>query len=147
MKLHHLALYRDASADPLHFPFQDGEVGRRHALILLNDYAAGAEQAQTLAKWNVHVQRYGAPRAFGLLMHTFQIIRAEGIIPHRRGRIAGVARSGPVVARQEFLADAQLLANLLQSWIRQFHRSASTFNAKARQRAPRSQIAPAGLSR
>jgi len=68
----------------------------------------------------------GSARVRPLHAHV-QIIRAEGIIPHRRGAIAGVARSGPVVARQQFFADAQLLTHLLQRRIRQCHRSASTF--------------------
>src|SRR4029077_3305299 len=55
MKLHDLTVFRNASADPLHFLFQDAEVRLGDALVLLNDYAAGAEQAQTLAKWDVHV--------------------------------------------------------------------------------------------
>src|ERR1700719_5303061 len=58
MKLHDFTIFRNAAADPLHFLFQDAEVRRRDALVLLNDHAAGAEQAQTLAKWDVHVQRY-----------------------------------------------------------------------------------------
>src|ERR1700751_2571848 len=50
MKLHDLALFRNASADPLHLALQHAEIRRSDTLILLNDYIARAKQAEALAK-------------------------------------------------------------------------------------------------
>src|SRR5690242_12482669 len=113
MKLNNLTVFRDASADALHFLFQDAEVRRCDALVLLNDNVACTEQTQALTKRNVHVQRYRTARVFGFFMYALQIIRSEGVIPHWRRWIAGVPRAGPVVSGQEFVADAQFFAHLL----------------------------------
>ena len=34
----------------------------------------------------------------------FKILWTERVIPHRRGRIAGVTRAGPIIAGEKFFA-------------------------------------------
>src|SRR5579859_613533 len=54
-------------------------------------------------------------------MDFFEVGGAKGIVPDRRGGIAGVARAGTVVAREKLFADAKLFAHALQAWIRDRH--------------------------
>src|SRR6267154_571488 len=122
MKLNDLAPLRNAAADALQFLLQDAEIRRSDALVFLDDDVACTEQTQALAKRNVHVEGDGTLRAFRFFVNALQVVWPEGIVPYRRGRIAGVARPGPVVAREKFFADSQFVAHLLQSWICQGHR-------------------------
>src|SRR6267378_5509442 len=122
MKLDDLALLRNAAANAIQFLLQHSEIWGSDALIFLDDHVAGAEQAQALAKRNVHVEGDGTLRAFRFFVNVLQVVWPEGIVPYWRGRIAGVARPGPVVAREKFFADSQFVAHLLQSWICQGHR-------------------------
>src|SRR5712692_7176185 len=46
----------DKAAELLDLFLQDFQIRRRHFLVFLDDHVAGAEQAQALAKRNVHVQ-------------------------------------------------------------------------------------------
>src|SRR6267142_1952978 len=147
MKLNDLALLRNAAAHSIQFLFQHAEIRGSDALVFLDDYVAGTEQAQAFAKRNVHIEGDGSLRAFRFFVNSLQVVRSEGIVPDWRGRIAGVAGSGPVVAREKFFADPQLVAHLLQSWLCQGHRWPSTFNATARRHSFRLRNAPAVPSR
>jgi hypothetical protein len=69
----------------------------------LDDDIASAEEAQAFAKRNVHVERDGGFSALGFFVDFFEVGGAEGIVPDRRGGIAGVARAGTVVARNSSL--------------------------------------------
>ncbi len=121
MELHDGAIAGDAAADASHFAFQDFQVRRSDALVFLDDDVAGAEKAQAFAERNVHVERDGRFSALGFFVDFFEVGGAEGIVPDRRGGIAGVARAGTVVAGEKFLADAKLFAHALQAWIRDGH--------------------------
>ena len=52
-----------------------------------------------------------------LRVNVFKIGGAEIILPHGRGGVAGVTRTGAVVARQKFIGDAEALAVKRQSKI------------------------------
>src|SRR5713226_9572819 len=121
VKLNHGPFARHAAADALHFFLQHIEVGRRDALIFLDDHVARAEKAQALAKRNVHVERNRRARLFGLGMHFFQIVWTKGLVPHWRGWIARIARARAVVAHKKFLTDMQFVAHLLQAWVSECH--------------------------
>ena len=56
----------------------------------------------------------GVFAAIRLLVHRFQIIRSKRVIPHRRRRIARVARPRPVILRQKLFANAKLFSHLLE---------------------------------
>src|SRR5579859_6120853 len=121
MELSDGTLAGDVAADASHFALQDFEVRRCDALIFLDDDVAGAEEAQALAKGDVHVERNGGFGAVGFFMDFFEVGGAEGIVPNRRGGIAGVAGAGTVVAPEKLFADAKLFAHVLQAWIRDRH--------------------------
>src|SRR4029077_6512435 len=121
VKLHDRAITGNAVADASHFAFQDFEVRWRDAFIFLDDDVAGAEEAQAFAKRNVHVERDGRFSALGFFVDFFEVGGAEGIVPDRRGGIAGVAGAGAIVACEELFAGVKLLAHALQAWIRDRH--------------------------
>ncbi len=58
----------------------------------------------------MHVERDGRARGFGLGVDAFEIVGAEVLLPHGGGGIAGVARARAIVAGEEFVGDAELLA-------------------------------------
>ena len=129
MELNDWAIAGNAAADASHFALQDFQVRWRDALIFLDDDVARAEEAQALAKGNVHVEGDRRFSALGLFVDFFEVGGAEGIVPDRRGGIAGVARTGTVVAGEKFLADAKLFARALQAWIRDGHDKSPLTNA------------------
>lgn len=129
VKLHDRAITGNAAADVLDFALQYVQVWGRDALVFLDDDVARAEEAQALAKGNVHVERDGRFSALGFFVDFFEVGGAEGIVPDRRGGIAGVARAGTVVAGEKFLADAKLFARALQAWIRDGHDKSPLTNA------------------
>src|SRR2546429_5769574 len=88
MKLDHGTISRDAAADALHLLLQNVEVGRRDALVLLNDDVASAKEAETFTEGNVHVKRNGRPGTLGFFVDALEIGGAERIVPHQRGRVA-----------------------------------------------------------
>src|SRR5271170_6700677 len=135
MELYDLALPRNAAADALEFALQNAEVRRSDLFVFLNDDVARAEQAEALAKGNMRVQRNRRPSAIRFLMHFFQVVRSEGIIPDRRGRIAGVTRTGPIVSGEKLFAHTEFLTHLLQGWIGERH-GIENLNATARQAWP-----------
>jgi hypothetical protein len=78
----------------------------------LDDDIAGTEEAETLAKRDVHVQGHGRFGALGFFVNFFEVSGAEGIIPDGRGGVAGVPRAGTVVAREKCLADVKLVGHV-----------------------------------
>jgi hypothetical protein len=88
------------------------QVRGRDALVFLDDDIAGAEQAEALAKRDMHVQRDGGFGTLRFFVNFFEVRGAKGIIPDRRGRVAGVTRTGTVVAREKFFADAKFFAHV-----------------------------------
>lgn len=59
VKLHDRTITGDAAADVLDLSLQYVQVGRRDALVFLDDDVAGAEEAEAFAKRDVHVERDG----------------------------------------------------------------------------------------
>ena len=88
------------------------KIRRRDAVIFCDDHVAGAEQAKAFAEGQVHVERDGRARGFGLGVDVFEVVGAEGVLPDGRGGIAGVARARAIVAGEEFFGDAELLRGL-----------------------------------
>lgn len=119
MELGDRALASNGAADAPGFALQDIEIGRGDALVFLDDDVAGAEEAEALAKGNVHVKRDGRFGAIGLLVDLFEIIWTEGIVPDGRGRVARVARTGAVVASEKLFADAKLIAHVFERWVQE----------------------------
>ena len=117
VELDYRAIFGNAAADAGDFPLQDFEVGGRDALVFLDDDVAGAEKAEALAEWNVHVERDRGFGAVGFFVDFFEVGWAEGVVPDGGCGIAGVAGAGAVVARKEFFADAKLVAHALKTWI------------------------------
>ena len=97
VKLHDGPLARNEAADVLDFALESFDVGRRDAVILGDDHVAGAEQAQALAEGKMHVERNGSARRIGRRVELFEIVRAEIVLPDRRGGIARVARPRTIV--------------------------------------------------
>ncbi len=54
-------------------------------------------------------------------MNFFEVGWAEGVVPDGGGGVAGVARTGAVVAGEKLFADAKLFAHVLQAWICERH--------------------------
>ncbi len=121
MELHYRALARDAAGHMLDFAFQDFDVRRGDALIFLDNYVAGAKEAQAFAKWQVHVERERRLRTLRLGVHFFQVAGAESIVPDGSGGITGVARAGAIVAGEKFFVNAQLVAHAFEARIGQCH--------------------------
>src|SRR5208337_3267783 len=69
----------------------------------------------------MHVERNGAALFLGGGQRCFVLFWPEGIGPHRRLGIAGVARPGLVVAVHELFAHGEFIAHLAQAWIHQCH--------------------------
>src|SRR5207247_458796 len=84
MKLDHGTISRDAAADALHLLLQNVEVGRRDALVLLNDDVASAKEAETFTEGNVHVKRNGRPGTLGFCVDALEIGGTESIVLDRR---------------------------------------------------------------
>src|SRR4029077_7452738 len=110
-------ILRNAAADALHLLLQHVEIGRRDTLVLLNDYVAGAKEAETFAEGNVHVQRNWCACTLGFFVYALEIGRAEGIVPDRSSGIAGIAWPGAIVFCEKFFADMKLSLHLLQAWM------------------------------
>src|SRR5690349_10573134 len=89
--------------------FQSCQIGRRHAMVLRNDHVAGAKKAKVLAKRQVHVNRSWRMGRLSLLVSVLQVIRAEIVAPHRRGRVACIAWSRTVVQSKKFGRNAESL--------------------------------------
>lgn len=92
------AIFGDGPADAGDFPFKDFQIRERDALVFLDDYVAGAEEAETFAEGDVHVEREGGFGGVRLLVDFFEVGGAEGVVPDGGGGVAGVARAGTVVA-------------------------------------------------
>src|SRR2546429_2860438 len=116
MKLDHGTISRDAAADALHLLLQNVEVGRRDALVLLNDDVASAKEAETFTEGNVHVKRNRRPGTLGFFVDALEIGGTERIVPDRRRRIACIARGGAVVFFEGILPDTELAPPLIQAW-------------------------------
>src|ERR1700680_1917781 len=121
VELHHGAVAGNAAADMFDLSLQYVQIWGRDALVFLDDDVAGAEEAETLAKRDVHVERDGGFGALGLFVDFFEVGRAEGVVPNGRGGVAGVTRAGTVIAREKLFADAKLFAHALQTWICERH--------------------------
>lgn len=121
MELDYGTILRDATADALHFLFQNVKVRRSDGFVFLDDDIASAKKAKAFAERNVHVERDGRAGVLGLVVDAFEIGGTESVVPYRRGGIAGVARTGAVVFDEEFLADVKLAAHLLQAWMCECH--------------------------
>ena len=121
VELDYWAIFGNAAADAGDFALEDFEVGRRDALVFLDDDVAGAEEAETFAKRDVHVEGDGGFGGVGLGVDFFQVGGAEGVVPDGGGGVAGVAGAGTVITGEEGFADAELFAHVLQSWIGERH--------------------------
>src|ERR1700689_36772 len=105
VKLNHGAIFRNALAHMFDLSFQGVEVGNRDFFIFLNGNIAGAEQTETLAKGDMHVERKRRSFFFRARVKTLQIVRTEIFFPHRRGGIAGVTRAGPIIFLERGVGD------------------------------------------
>src|ERR1700687_3812048 len=130
VKLHHRPFARNVARNMIHFAFQNFQIWRRNSLIFLNDHVGGAEQAQTFAEGKMHVQRNGSSRLVGISMHAFEMVRAERIVPHRCGRITGIARARLVVTSYKLLANRQLSSHFRKTWMDNCH--SNTFHKNLR---------------
>src|SRR5258706_11037149 len=83
MELDYGAILRDASADALHFLFEDVKIRRGDTFVFLNDDVARAKKTEALAEGDVHVERDGCTGEFGFRVDLFEIGRAEDIVPDR----------------------------------------------------------------
>lgn len=128
VELHHGAQAGDGEADAIDFFLKDIKIRRRNVFVFLNNDVACAEEAQTFAKGNVHVERNGSLGAVGFDVNFFEIVNSEGVVPDRRGWIAGVAWAGTVVAGEKFFADAKLFAHLGQGWVGDAHKAILAHN-------------------
>src|SRR5271156_2504610 len=97
VKLNHRTIFGNALADVFDLAFQGVEIWDGDVLVFLNGNIARAEQAEAFAEGNVHVERKWRGIFFGAGVEAFQIVGAEIIFPDRRGGIAGVARTGPII--------------------------------------------------
>jgi hypothetical protein len=121
VKLHDGAITGNAATDVLDLSLQYVQVRGRDTLVFLDDDIARAEEAETLAKRDVHVERHGRFGALGFFVNFFQVSGAEGIIPDGRGGVAGVPGTGTVVACEKFFADAKLVAHVFEAWMCERH--------------------------
>src|SRR5690349_2660426 len=83
----------------------------------------------------MHVERNRSLRGVGLRVNFLEVVDAEGVIPDRCRRVAGISWSGAIVASEKFLADAKLFAHLRQAWVAYTHHSILTHNACGRARS------------
>src|SRR5260370_30532268 len=97
MELDYRAILRDAAADALHLLFQHVKIRWRDALVFLNDDVAGAKKAKALAEGNVHVEGNRSAGPLGFFVYSFEIARAESVVPDWRGGIAGIAGPRTIV--------------------------------------------------
>ena len=114
MKLHDGPIAGNEFADVLDFPFECFDVRRRNAMILGDHHVARAEQAQAFAEGKMHVERNRRARRIRARVELFQIVRAEIILPDRRGGIAGVARPRAIVFFQKRFGDFEAFPVQLQ---------------------------------
>jgi len=102
----------------------------------LDDDIAGAEEAERLAEGKMHVKRNRRSRGVGFGVDFFKVSGAEGVVPDRCGGIGGVARPGAIVAGEEILGDAKLVADGGESWGRSGHERDPWATAGGASRAP-----------
>jgi hypothetical protein len=112
VELDYWAIFGDIAADVFDFAFQDVEVGRRDGFVFLDDYVAGAEEAEAFAEGDVHVEGDWGFGLVGLGVNFFEVVGVEGVVPDRGGGVAGVAGAGAIVAGEEFFAYAKFFAGL-----------------------------------
>ena len=112
MELHDFARAIDIFADAGDFGFEDVDVRRGNGFIFLDDYVAGAEEAEAFAKGDVHVEGDGALRCVGFGVDLLEIVGAERIVPDGSGGIARVTRARAIVFCEEVFADAELVEDV-----------------------------------
>src|SRR5882724_9830240 len=125
MELHDGTVFRNTAADALRLALEDAKIGRRNRFVLLDDDVARAKKAEAFAERDVHVERDRRFRAFRFFVHSYEVVRAESVIPNGRGGIARIAGAGAIVFGEEFLSDAELFAHFLQAWMSESHRGDS----------------------
>src|SRR5215813_5535395 len=122
--------------DPRDLFLQDFEVGKRDALVLLDDDVASAEQAQAFAEGKMHVERYRGKRGISGRVHLLEVGRLERVVPHRSGRITGIARAGAVVAREELFADVEFASGFFETRMRNHRAGLLVYSSRRRRNAP-----------
>ena len=100
----------DSLADVLNLLFQSGEVRRGNAMVFRDDHVAGAKQAKALTKRQMHINRNRGTCRLSLFVGPVEFVEAEVVTPDRRRRIAGIARSGPVIEGEKVRRNAKSLA-------------------------------------
>jgi hypothetical protein len=123
---------RDAVGHTINLFFQCGEVRWRNAFVFLDDDVAGAEEAETLAKGKMHVERDGRGIALSLFDGGFEIGGAESVDPDRSGGIAGVARAGAIVTIDELFGDGEFLLHLAKRGFGYGHKNFLLWRLRAR---------------
>src|SRR6266404_4505234 len=115
------AIFRNATADALHFLLEHAEIGWGDTFVFLDDDVAGAEKAEAFAEGNMHVEGDGGAGGFGFGVNFFEIGGAKGVVPNGGRGIAGVTRAGTIVLGEKFLANMKLAAHLVQTWVCECH--------------------------
>ena len=105
VKLSDFTFFGDTRADVVDFVFERFQVGNRYAFVFLDGNITGAEQAEAFAEGKMHVERHRRGSSVGLEIIFFQIIRAEIVLPDRRGGITGVTRPGAIVFFEDRVGD------------------------------------------
>ena len=121
MELDHAAVLRDAEADALHLSLQHLKIRGRDVFVLLNDDVARTKEAQAFTEGDMHVERNRCPGTLSLLVHPFEIVRTERVVPDRRRGVARIARPRAIVLGEKFRSDVELTAHLLQAWMCECH--------------------------
>ena len=124
MELHDLAIARDGLCYTGDFFLQNVEIWKGNAFVFLDDDVAGAKKTEALAKGQMHVKGNGSARGVGGRVDFLQIGGAKSIVPNGGGGIAGVAWARPIVASEEFFADAEFAFGLVETGLRNGHSAA-----------------------
>ena len=92
----------EVAGDHLDFLLEFLQVGLGPATVLGDDLVAGAVVANVRAKRHMYIQRQRAQRLAALAQGVEQVERADLAVELHGGRIRRVARSGQVVAADQF---------------------------------------------
>jgi hypothetical protein len=134
MKLHYRAVARYEAADVFNFPLERLNVRRRYAVILCDHDVTRAKKAQAVAEGEMHVKGNRRVRRVRGGVILFKIVRPEIILPHRRGGIAGVARSRAIIFFEKLFGNFEAFPVQLKMEVRVAHifwRAAGTARTRA----------------